>query len=315
MTGPEATHHDGDGWVECAQGHRHWGRYGAAGLLLHRHGETGTEVLLQHRVHWSHHGDTWGVPGGARHHDESPVETALREAAEEAGLRPESALVTGRYDDEHGGWSYSTVVAAAVGVTDARPTSAETVEMRWWPVSTLPDVPLHPGFAETWPIVGAAIEPLTIVVDAANVVGSRPDGWWKDRAGAARRLIEDVAAVCSTGIADSALPDALQRPPLQHWWPLVVVVVEGAARSAAEQAGEDVRGQRVRVVAAPGSGDDAIVAAVEAVGDSRASRASRVSRVLVVTADRELRARCEALGAVPVGPSWLRGLMDAVRPA
>jgi 8-oxo-dGTP diphosphatase len=305
VTGPSATHGDGDGWVKCAQGHRHWGRYGAAGLLLHRRGETEIEVLLQHRVQWSHHGDTWGVPGGARHHDESPVASALREAEEEAGLRPESAIVTGLYDDDHGGWSYGTVVAAAVGVTNARATSAETVEMRWVPLSSLPELPLHPGFAETWPIVRDAIEPLTIVVDAANVVGSRPDGWWKDRAGAARRLIEDVAAACSTGVTDSGLPDALKRPPLQHWWPQTVVVVEGAARSAAEPAG-DVGSERVRVIAAPGSGDDAIVAAVEAVRDGP---------LLVVTADRELRSRCEAIGAVPVGPGWLRGLMDAVRPA
>jgi 8-oxo-dGTP pyrophosphatase MutT (NUDIX family) len=306
VTGRGGTHRDGDGWVECAQGHRHWGRYGAAGLLLHRRGETETEVLLQHRVQWSHHGDTWGVPGGARHHDESPVAAALREAAEETGLRPESALATGLYADDHGSWSYCTVVAAAVGVTEARATSAETVEMRWWPVSSLPDVPLHPGFAETWPIVRDAIEPLTIVVDAANVVGSRPDGWWKDRAGAARRLTADVAALCSAGVTDSSLPDALERPPLQHWWPLAVVVVEGAARSASEPSGGDAGSDRVSVVAAPGSGDDAIVAAVEAVEDGPR---------IVVTADRELRARCEAVGAVAVGPSWLRGLTDAVRPA
>jgi 8-oxo-dGTP pyrophosphatase MutT (NUDIX family) len=272
---------------------------------LHRPGAGGeTEVLLQHRAEWSHHGGTWGLLGGARHHDETPVATALREASEEGGLRPESALVSGLYVDDHGGWSYSTVVAVEVGDAEARPTSAETVEVRWLPVSKLSELPRHPGFAETWPIVRDAIEPLTIVVDAANVVGSRPDGWWKDRAGAARRLIGDVAAVCSVGVADEALPDALARPALQHWWPDAVVVVEGAARAAAEPSdGGDPAG-RVRVLAAPGAGDDAIVAAVEDVKDSR---------VLVVTADRELRARCVAVGAVPVGPSWLRGLMDAVR--
>jgi hypothetical protein len=242
------------------------------------------------------------VPGGARHHDESPVATALREAAEEAGLRPESAMVTGLYDDDHGVWSYATVVAAAVGVTDARATSAETVEMRWVPVSSLPELPLHPGFAETWPIVRDAIEPLTVVVDAANVLGSRPDGWWKDRAGAARRLIEDVAALCSAGVLDSSLPGALERAPLQHWWPLAVVVVEGAARSAAEPVDDSSVDERVRVLAAPGEGDDTIVAAVAEAGDGP---------IVVVTADRELRDRCEAVGAVPVGPRWLRGLIDA----
>ncbi len=301
MTGPSATRHDGDGWVECARGHRHWGRFGAAGLLLHRVARDGeTEVLLQHRVEWSHHGGTWGLLGGARHHDEPPVATALREAAEEAGLRPDAALVSGQYDDEHGGWSYSTVVAAEVGDAGARPTSAETVEVRWWPVSSLPGLPLHPGFAETWPVVHDAVRPLTVVVDAANVVGSRPDGWWKDRAGAARRLVDDVASVCSTGIADADVPEGLTRAPLLRWWPRAVVVVEGAARSAAEALDGD--SARVRVLAAPGDGDDAVVAAVASAGDGP---------VVVVTADRELRARCEALGAVAAGPRWLLGLVDA----
>ncbi|MEP6762495.1 MAG: NUDIX domain-containing protein [Sporichthyaceae bacterium] len=299
MTGRSTKHHDGDGWVECAQGHRHWGRFGAAGLLLHRQGQSETEVLLQHRAGWSHHGGTWGLLGGARHHEEPPVATALREAAEEAGLPPEAALASGQYDDDHGGWSYSTVVAAEVGDTEPRPTSAETVEVTWWPVSSLPDVPLHPGFAQTWPVVRAAIKPLTIVVDAANVVGSRPDGWWKDRAGAARRLIEDVATVCSVGVADAALPESLARPPLQHWWPTAVVVVEGAATPAAQPSSGEGPSGRMRVVAAAGSGDDAIVAAVAAAGDCP---------VVVVTADRELRARCGGFGATPVGPGWLLGL-------
>ncbi len=305
MTGPRTAHHDGDGWVECALRHRHWGRFGAAGLLLHRNGVGGeTEVLLQHRAEWSHHGGTWGLLGGARHHDEARVATALREAAEEAGLHADAALVSGLYDDDHGGWCYSTVVAAEVGDAQARATSAETVEVRWWPVSDLAALPLHPGFAQTWPVVRDALTPLTLVVDAANVVGSRPDGWWKDRAGAARRLIDDVAAVCSAGVADSAVPQTLPRPRLQHWWPLVVVVVEGAAWSAAEPLDGASAGRAVRVQAAAGGGDDAIVAAVAAAGDGP---------IIVVTADRELRARCEALGAIAAGPGWLRGLIDAAR--
>lgn len=305
MTGPGATHHDGDGWVECAQGHRHWGRFGAAGLLLHHIAPDGaTEVLLQHRAEWSHHGGTWGVLGGARHHDEAPVATALREADEEAGLYADAALVSGQYDDDHGGWSYSTVVAAEVGDAGARPTSAETVAVRWWPLSSLPGLPLHPGFAETWSVVRDALQPLTVVVDAANVVGSRPDGWWKDRAGAARRLVDDVAAMCSAGVEDAALPETLARPPLQHWWPFAVVVVEGAARPAAEPVDGHSASERVRVLAAPGEGDDAIVAAVAAAGDGP---------IIVVTADRELRARCEALGAAAAGPRWLRELIDAAR--
>src|SRR3978361_1421771 len=76
-----------DGWTTCALGHRHWGLVGAAGLLLHRAGAAGTEVLLQLRVEWSHHGGTWGTPGGALHPKESAADGALREAGEELGLR------------------------------------------------------------------------------------------------------------------------------------------------------------------------------------------------------------------------------------
>ena len=71
-----------DGWAFCALGHRHWGRAGAAGLLLHRAGADGCEVLLQHRARWSHHGGTWGTPGGALHHGERASEGALREVRE-----------------------------------------------------------------------------------------------------------------------------------------------------------------------------------------------------------------------------------------
>src|SRR4051794_6411346 len=85
----------GDGWGDRAGGQRHWGLLGAAGLLLTRRGGDGrpTAVVLQHRVEWSHHGGTWGVPGGARHPHETAQEAALREAAEEAGIPPAAVRV------------------------------------------------------------------------------------------------------------------------------------------------------------------------------------------------------------------------------
>lgn len=113
-------------------------------------------------------------------------------------------------------------------------------------------------------------------MDGANVVGSRPDGWWRDRAGAARRLHAQLSA--------AALPHDE-----------VVLVLEGKGRY--DVAGAD---DRVRVVNASGSGDDAIVEAV------RAETASGDGRgVVVVTADRELRARVEEAGATCRTPSWL----------
>jgi hypothetical protein len=70
---------DGDGWVQCDCGNKHWGLHGAAGLLLVRD----SMVLLQHRAPWVHNGDTWGIPGGARDSHEDVIQGALREAVEE----------------------------------------------------------------------------------------------------------------------------------------------------------------------------------------------------------------------------------------
>jgi hypothetical protein len=121
-----------------------------------------------------------------------------------------------------------------------------------------------------------------IVVDVANVMGSRPDGWWRDRAGAARRLYDDVKA---SGQRD------------------VVLVLEGAARAGVEAG--DAGG--VRVVHAAGSGDDAVV---QAVTDAAASAADDAAggggTVMVVTSDRELRRRVRELGADVAGPGWFR---------
>ena len=139
---------DGDGWTECGLGHRHWGVYGAAGLLVVAPGPT---VLLQHRAFWSHHGDTWGVPGGARGSGETAVQTALREAFEETGLAEEGVKVVDELVDDHGGWSYTTVVAHAPEELPVHSLDRESTDVRW---VTLPDVdalPLHPGFAGTWP--------------------------------------------------------------------------------------------------------------------------------------------------------------------
>ncbi|MEU8228811.1 hypothetical protein AB0C12_04300 [Actinoplanes sp. NPDC048967] len=115
-----------------------------------------------------------------------------------------------------------------------------------------------------------------LVVDAANVLGSKPDGWWRDRAGATARLRDGLVGINATGLPD--LPGPVE----------VVLVVEGRAR--------DVPGvDGVRVVRASGSGDDTIVAVVAAEGAGR--------RTVVVTADRGLRERVTALGAEVRGPS------------
>jgi hypothetical protein len=146
----------------------------------------------------------------------------------------------------------------------------------------------------------------TIVVDVANVMGSRPDGWWRDRPGAAVRLHAELAALAARG--RPVLPDDTEPEEF-------VMVLEGATKAAAARintarintaridaaridAAQD-EANPVRVVQADGSGDDAIVALVRELPGRRA----------VVTADRELRRRCEAAGAEVFGPSWLMGLL------
>jgi 8-oxo-dGTP pyrophosphatase MutT (NUDIX family) len=138
-----------DGWTTCAQGHRHWGRAGAAGLLLHRDGADGTEVLLQHRARWSHHGGTWGTPGGALHEGEPAHVGALREVHEELGLTPEDLVLGECSVDDHGGWAYTTVLARPSRPIDAADLrlDGESDGAAWLPLAALDEVELHPGLA------------------------------------------------------------------------------------------------------------------------------------------------------------------------
>jgi ADP-ribose pyrophosphatase YjhB (NUDIX family) len=318
-------------------------------------------VVLQHRAAWSHHGDTWGLPGGARNSHESPVEAALREAAEEAGLAPELVWPAGTVTDDHGGWSYTSVVAEPVGQLRPRPTGGESTDVRWVPVDEVGRLPLHPGFAATWPRLRSAPAGLVLVVDGANVVGARGggDGWWRDRPGAARRLRDALLPLTRAGLPAADLPSSDPAGPDEFdlLLPRVLLVVEGAARviaadppaalpapagppagpanppagptsltagpagstagpasTAAEPAGSSARpagptagpGSPVgalAVLAAPGSGDDRIVAVA-------AAEAAAGHRVLAVTADRGLTARLAAIGIGRVGPRWLIDRID-----
>ena len=116
-----------------------------------------------------------------------------------------------------------------------------------------------------------------VIVDGANVVGSVPDGWWRDRPAAAARLRDALAAVLTDGLPD--LPGPVE----------VTLVVEGKAKDV------PASGNGVRMERAAGSGDDTVTDLVREVAADR--------RTIVVTADRGLRQRVLALGAEVRGPS------------
>ena len=152
----------------------------------------------------------------------------------------------------------------------------------------------------------------TIVVDVANVMGARPDGWWRDRAGAAVRLYGEVAALAASGRA--VLPGETSETSETSEAggaagaggaapPEFVMVLEGAANAAGPRIAAGTPADRVRVVHAPGHGDDTIMAVVRDLPGRR----------IVVTADRELRDRCTAAGAEARSPGWLLGLLKAAK--
>lgn len=287
---PHGPRDPGDAWVVAPTGERYWGRFGAAGLLA-LDPERG--VLLQHRVSWSHFGNTWALPGGARHEGESARDGALRESGEEAGVPADA--VSARFESvlDLGIWSYSTLVADVTTPFEPVISDPESVALEWVAVDDVDSLPLHPGFAASWPALRRALTARpAIVVDVANVMGSVPDGWWKDRAGAATRLVRKVSRLAEQGVDAEALGLSATR-----WFPVVTAVLEGQARSAEPVA------PPVEVRHAPGEGDDEIVAVVREV-------AGAFRPVVVVTSDRELSARVEEVGASVRGARWLLDQLD-----
>lgn len=292
---PTGPRDPGDAWVIAPTGERYWGRFGAAGLLA-VDAERG--ILLQHRVGWSHHGGTWALPGGARHEGEGAGAAALREAREEAAVPPDAVRQRFWSVLDLGIWSYTTVIADVVAPFDPQIADAESVALEWVPVDGVAARPLHPAFASAWEYLRPllSVRP-AVVIDAANVVGSVPDGWWRDRAGAAGRLIDRVSHWQARGVD----ADALELPG-EHWFPEISVVLEGQAKAALTD--EDAAGASIRVVLAPGEGDDEIVAETQ-------RRIGSGEQVVVVTSDRGLADRVGAEGARVVGASWLLDQLDA----
>jgi 8-oxo-dGTP pyrophosphatase MutT (NUDIX family) len=121
----------------------------------------GLGVLLQHRAEWTHEGGTWAVPGGARDSHETPIEAALREAGEESSLDPRSVDPVAQWLDEHGGWSYTTVVAVTSARAAVEPLNAESTALRWWALDEVAALELHRGFAAAWPSLRRLLETVT----------------------------------------------------------------------------------------------------------------------------------------------------------
>jgi len=133
---------------------------GAAGLLLARRAADGSvsHVVLQHRALWSHQGGTWGVPGGARRPQESAIDAALREAAEEAGIPPTAVRVLGVHRLQHPDWSYATVLAEERAPVRPSVTDAESLEVRWVPVDEVATLPLLTAFGAVWSALRERLE-------------------------------------------------------------------------------------------------------------------------------------------------------------
>jgi 8-oxo-dGTP pyrophosphatase MutT (NUDIX family) len=315
----------GNGWVTCAQGHQHWGLFGAAGLLVyvpHPTDQALSLVLVQHRSQWSHQGDTWALPGGAMDSDETPAEAALREADEECMLDPKLVVPRGLYSDEHGGWTYHTVLAQAAERLRVRSDTYESDEAVWLPAGEVDQLNLHSGFAATWPALRAALQPLTVFVDGTGTAGAQAAS--ADPADAGRRLHAQLTGLAHSGV--TLPPGAVPGPALARWYPDYVLVLGDAAAAAATSsaaAGKargaspaprfswnqpaTVRTAAIRIIAvADGAQAGDVIA--DLAGNPPGHR-------LVVSDHSTVRDRAAAAGAAVTDRNWLLGQPPAPGPS
>lgn len=122
------------------------------------------------------------------------------------------------------------------------------------------------------------------IVDGMNVIGSRPDGWWKDRGRAMVALVDSLDRWASTQGDDVTV--VFERPPPAAISPSIVEVAY-APKAAANSA------------------DDEIVRRVQA--------DARPHEIRVVTSDKELTDRVARLGASVHPAASFRDLIDPGR--
>jgi 8-oxo-dGTP pyrophosphatase MutT (NUDIX family) len=308
--------------VTCEQGHQHWGLFGAAGVLAYApdpEDQAGSLVLLQHRARWSHQGGTWALPGGAMDSDETPAEAALREADEECMLDPKLVVPRGMYVEEHGGWTYHTIVAQAAEPFRVYSDAYESDEVLWLPAGQVDQLDLHPGFAAAWPVLRQALVPLTVFVDGVGIAAARPgqDGT-AEPAEAGRQLRALLTELTRVGIA--ALPDGLAAPALARWYPDYVLVLDGAAGTAtadlapagdAREANPTARFSWNEPLAVQTAEVRTVAVADRAqAGDVLADLAGSTQGRRLVVSDRPgVRDRAAAAGAGVADLKWLLGFL------
>jgi 8-oxo-dGTP pyrophosphatase MutT (NUDIX family) len=139
----------GDQWVYGPNGEKVWGAFGAAGVLVWNR-DTDC-ILLQLRAEWSHHGGTWGIPGGAMRKGESAREGALREAHEEAGVPEELLEAIDEFIIDLGFWSYTTVIARTTEHFEPVENDQESIDLQWVSRTAVEELELHPRFGQNWP--------------------------------------------------------------------------------------------------------------------------------------------------------------------
>ena len=136
----------GDGFITVRDGSVRWGLYGAAGVLVRSEGH----VFVALRSPHSHHGGVWAIPGGALHSDETALEGALREFAEEIGVHLDGYEIAVEHEDDHGGWSYWTIVLDLPQRFEApERLHWETSATNWVTLEQLAQLDLHPAFRAT----------------------------------------------------------------------------------------------------------------------------------------------------------------------
>ncbi|MCU1360419.1 MAG: mutX [Ilumatobacteraceae bacterium] len=157
MTGRHSG--SGDGFVRCSDGHVRWGVYGAAGALFVTRSDQGEPlVMLQLRSGFSHEGGTWSCAGGALDHGETPLDGALREAAEEVGAPNGPIEAIGQYVFAPAtDWTYTTVVVQ-VEAPFGSSLNFETDAVAWVAADQVEQRPLHAGFAAAWPHLRTIID-------------------------------------------------------------------------------------------------------------------------------------------------------------